>query len=637
MILKNILNSKMVWICLIGIITVLIIVLCIPSKTNDTSYAEKEKPEETEETEEEIIFELKGLEEVTIYVGEEYEELGVKALLEDDTDLGNKVLTDGNVDINKVGEYEIDYILTYKNQEKKLTRKVNVIDINIEDINIRINGEEEIYLEVGEEYQELGATASYKNTDLTNEIKINNNINIEQSGNYEISYKVVYGNKEKTITRKVTVLDLDSIFKIDLENLSINVTMDDNYSYIRLPNGTVSSNQVITYVIPGIGNYEFHLFTKNYQEYKKIITVTNEDMESVSPPSESPEPIFNKVTFDSAGGTSINSQNIKWGEKATEPNNPTLSGYKFLGWYLNGNLYNFNQNITSNITLKANWEAVVQELSFRSNSKITSKLLFNKKVTSFLSNAKNVQGFCTDGTYFYIAFLTPRNKSEEGNIPYTLQKTTLIKLNSNGKVLAKVSLGKIGHSNGLAYNPNTKKIVIAPYNKAKEYLYQISANFNKNTKAEKVILKDGNKNFLTNGGNKVIRTAASISYNEKTKEYIVKCTNKTIAVFDNDFKLRRMITTDKSLKSNDNFTEQAIYTDGNYIYSVYNNLKINPHKNYIGIFNYNTGKLVRTIAIPTSELKSKVELEAIVRIGNSFYVNGNNDGKVVLYKLNLLN
>ncbi|MBR3661016.1 MAG: hypothetical protein IKN63_03830, partial [Bacilli bacterium] len=79
MILKNILNSKMVWICLIGIITVLIIVLCIPSKTNDTSYAEKEKPEETEETEEEIIFELKGLEEVTIYVGEEYEELGVKA------------------------------------------------------------------------------------------------------------------------------------------------------------------------------------------------------------------------------------------------------------------------------------------------------------------------------------------------------------------------------------------------------------------------------------------------------------------------------------------------------------------------------------------------------------------------------
>ena len=288
MILKNILNSKIVWICLIGIITVLIIILCISSKANDTSYAEKEKPEETEETEEEIIFELKGLEEVTIYVGEEYEELGVKALLEDDTDLGNKVLTDGNVDINKVGEYEIDYILTYKNQEKKLTRKVNVIDINIEDINIRINGEEEIYLEVGEEYQELGATASYKNTDLTNEIKINNNINIEQSGNYEISYKVVYGNKEKTITRKVTVLDLDSIFKIDLENLSINVTMDDNYSYIRLPNGTVSSNQVITYVIPGIGNYEFHLFTKNYQEYKKIITVTNEDMESVSPPSESP-------------------------------------------------------------------------------------------------------------------------------------------------------------------------------------------------------------------------------------------------------------------------------------------------------------------------------------------------------------
>lgn len=67
------------------------------------------------------------------------------------------------------------------------------------------------------------------------------------------------------------------------------------------------------------------------------------------------------VTFDSNGGSSVSSQSITSGGKASQPTNPTRSGYTFEGWYLNSNLYNFNNSVTGNITLVAKWQAIVVE------------------------------------------------------------------------------------------------------------------------------------------------------------------------------------------------------------------------------------------------------------------------------------
>ena len=63
------------------------------------------------------------------------------------------------------------------------------------------------------------------------------------------------------------------------------------------------------------------------------------------------------VTFNSDGGSSVASQTVESGNKATKPNNPTKSGYTFKEWQLNGKAYDFNSAVTSNITLKAVWEA----------------------------------------------------------------------------------------------------------------------------------------------------------------------------------------------------------------------------------------------------------------------------------------
>lgn len=62
------------------------------------------------------------------------------------------------------------------------------------------------------------------------------------------------------------------------------------------------------------------------------------------------------VTFNSNGGSLVSSQTITEGNTAIKPTNPTRRGYNFDGWLLNGNIYNFNDPITSNIILIAKWK-----------------------------------------------------------------------------------------------------------------------------------------------------------------------------------------------------------------------------------------------------------------------------------------
>ena len=65
------------------------------------------------------------------------------------------------------------------------------------------------------------------------------------------------------------------------------------------------------------------------------------------------------ITFDSKGGSSVDSQTVKKGNKATKPTDPTRNGYTFAGWYKEEaytNQFNFDTTtITSDRTLYAKW------------------------------------------------------------------------------------------------------------------------------------------------------------------------------------------------------------------------------------------------------------------------------------------
>ena len=62
------------------------------------------------------------------------------------------------------------------------------------------------------------------------------------------------------------------------------------------------------------------------------------------------------VTFNSDGGSSVASQTVNSGGKATKPTDPTKDKYVFIRWQLNNEPFDFDTPITGNITLKAVWE-----------------------------------------------------------------------------------------------------------------------------------------------------------------------------------------------------------------------------------------------------------------------------------------
>ena len=65
------------------------------------------------------------------------------------------------------------------------------------------------------------------------------------------------------------------------------------------------------------------------------------------------------VTFDTAGGSSVDAQKVVDGGLATEPAAPTRDGFTFEGWYLeDGTAYDYATPITADITLYAKWSAV---------------------------------------------------------------------------------------------------------------------------------------------------------------------------------------------------------------------------------------------------------------------------------------
>lgn len=69
------------------------------------------------------------------------------------------------------------------------------------------------------------------------------------------------------------------------------------------------------------------------------------------------------VSFDSKGGSQVDSQTVNYGKSVTKPSDPTRDGYKFLGWYADEayqTAYNFDATVTemSPFTLYAKWEAV---------------------------------------------------------------------------------------------------------------------------------------------------------------------------------------------------------------------------------------------------------------------------------------
>ena len=71
------------------------------------------------------------------------------------------------------------------------------------------------------------------------------------------------------------------------------------------------------------------------------------------------------VTFDTNGGTIIESVKVKKGGKIAKPSDPIKEGYKFNGWYFNDEEWSFTENVVTNdIELTSKWESNEYKIIF---------------------------------------------------------------------------------------------------------------------------------------------------------------------------------------------------------------------------------------------------------------------------------
>ena len=92
--------------------------------------------------------------------------------------------------------------------------------------NFYLNGESNMTLEYGDEYNEPGYTIKLDGKDYKNEVKVISNVDESKIGEYEIKYTLKYKNYNKTLIRKIKIIDTKAP-ELTLDDKEIYCTVND--------------------------------------------------------------------------------------------------------------------------------------------------------------------------------------------------------------------------------------------------------------------------------------------------------------------------------------------------------------------------------------------------------------------------
>ena len=174
-----------------------------------------------------VNIKLIGNKKIELDYGEKYSEPGFKAYMFN-KEITNKIKVKNNIKAS-VGNYKVTYSYKFLIYNIKRTRKVAVSDLTGPEITLK--GDKELSVTIDTKYEEPGYEAIDKlDGDLTESVKVTDNINITKLGDYEVIYEVKdkAGNVSKEI-RKVKVE------KLKPTQMSIkDYTLDGWYDSVKL-------------------------------------------------------------------------------------------------------------------------------------------------------------------------------------------------------------------------------------------------------------------------------------------------------------------------------------------------------------------------------------------------------------------
>ena len=106
------------------------------------------------------------------------------------------------------------------------------------------------------------------------------------------------------------------------------------------------------------------------------------------------------ISFDTDGGSTVEAQSVTKGETVIEPKDPTKEGYIFDGWYVNDSKWDFNTEVSENVTLKAKWIVIIYDVHFIDENGVligTQTVPHGNKITKPENPQK--EDFLFDGWY----------------------------------------------------------------------------------------------------------------------------------------------------------------------------------------------------------------------------------------------
>ena len=201
------------------------------------------------------VIQINGTSPISIDLGVTYNDLGATATNYVDGDLTSDIITYNPVNTSKPGTYIVRYNVKdiVGNAANEVTRTVTVHDPYIPVI-VRF-GLDPVTIEKNSTYVDEGASATDKlDGDLTNAIRTYNPLLTDTSkvGTYIVTYDVTdsVGNKAKTVTRTVNVVDIPPIITINGDTpvtIDLGVTYNDaGATASDYVDGDLTSN-IVTY------------------------------------------------------------------------------------------------------------------------------------------------------------------------------------------------------------------------------------------------------------------------------------------------------------------------------------------------------------------------------------------------------
>ena len=221
------------------------------------------------------------------------------------------------------------------------------------------------------------------------------------------------------VTSEVTNVEVLVDTDVNLDNLNLENTII-KFVNILLDNDVDINDLVIT------SNYEFkdEFVTKLKEKINSDINIYLDYQKNID--NFNTEVNYYTITFDTAGGSSIDSIVVKENDTITKPNDPTKGGYTFLGWYIDDEEFNFEDLVKSDLTLVAKWEENKNSNSTGSSSggtitNSTNKINLNNNLSAtvytkstgsqncfFYLFADNLQDLYPDASYSAISNGTTR-------------------------------------------------------------------------------------------------------------------------------------------------------------------------------------------------------------------------------------